>query len=193
MNARQALIAAGRDLLVEGEGGVIPSVVAVCERAGCHRSAFYGHYLDRDEYVLELLDSVLADLTEALICEAVQGPFDLAEQVRHFASTVRSPASEELSRLRSAYLGVLRSLDEHDRVRKQHADVVEQTIDLVATAVRCGQEAGQFRDDVDPRATAQSLMLLSITGVLWSDSGIPMDSEALGESLVHILEASPPS
>lgn len=187
---RSAFIAAGRELILEAEGSCLPSVVAVCERAGHSRSVFYGHYLDRDQYILALLDSVLADLTEALICDAIQGTFDLRERVRHFASVVGTRAEGDISELRMAYLAVLQSLDDHERVRKHHAEAVGRVIDLVAAAVRCGQDAGQFRSDLDPHGVAEFVMLVGITGVLWMDSGIALDAEGLGEGLVRLLEPS---
>ncbi len=189
--ARQSLIEVGRRLLVEeGEEG-LPSIVAVCEQAGCSRSFFYAHFLDRNEYAIELLDSVLGELVDAFLCDAFQGGFDLTQRVRHLADVVGGPLSPEVAELRGAYLVVLGSLDDHERLRKHHAEAIKRVIDLIESTVRCELDAGRLRTGVEPRGTAEFLMLVAFGSVLWADTGVPMDTEGLGDGLVAVLEPPP--
>ncbi|HKA30465.1 MAG TPA: TetR/AcrR family transcriptional regulator, partial [Candidatus Binatia bacterium] len=63
---RDALIAAGLEAFAE-HGLDVPSLDAICSRAGFTRGAFYVHFKDRDDFVVAVMEHVLGGFLDAVI------------------------------------------------------------------------------------------------------------------------------
>src|SRR5262245_6445698 len=63
---REALIRAGMDAFSE-QGVDLPSLDAICARAGFTRGAFYVHFKDRDDFLEVIVDRVLNQFLDFVI------------------------------------------------------------------------------------------------------------------------------
>src|SRR5262245_62925464 len=63
---KQALLHAGMMELVE-HGLDIPSLDAICARAGYTRGAFYVHFKDRDDFFIAVMDWVLTGILHSVV------------------------------------------------------------------------------------------------------------------------------
>src|SRR5262249_34282992 len=76
---RDALVLAGISLIAE-QGLDAPSLDAICERAGKTRGAFYVHFRDRDEFLVEVMDRVGTAFLDGVLAV----PSDLSATVQRF-------------------------------------------------------------------------------------------------------------
>ena len=79
---RQALLRAGLEEFVE-RGLDVPSLDAICARAGYTRGAFYVHFRDRDDFIVAVMEVVLGDFLDAIVASDGGGD-DLEETVTRF-------------------------------------------------------------------------------------------------------------
>lgn len=84
---RRALIAAG---LVEfAEHGLdLPSLDAICSRAGYTRGAFYVHFKNREAFLLALAERVLDAIVETALSMPAEG--GLAGTIGHFSDALEA-------------------------------------------------------------------------------------------------------
>jgi len=81
---REALIRAGIEAFA-AEGVDLPSLDAICARAGFTRGAFYVHFKDRDDFLLSVMDKVLSEFINSVIATGEYGE-DLRKTVDLFIS-----------------------------------------------------------------------------------------------------------
>src|SRR5262250_414344 len=79
---RQALLVAGLAELVE-HGLDVPSLDAICARAGYTRGAFYVHFKDREDFFVAVMDWALSGILVAVM--GVNGNGDLASAISRFS------------------------------------------------------------------------------------------------------------
>ena len=65
---RQALIQAGMAAFSE-EGVDMPSLDAICARAGFTRGAFYVHFKDREDFFAAVVEQVLQDFVDWMLSD----------------------------------------------------------------------------------------------------------------------------
>ncbi len=186
-----ALLEAGLAETID-EGGQIPSIEAICQRAGYTRGAFYVYFKDREHFINEMLDWVLSDIITTLFVTPTAGAVDLAEVITRFNENLARGEWPDLqNNIRAGYLAVLRELRPGSKVREQHSELMQLIADRLEELVREGQKAGTVRKGVPARDLAMLLLLSAIGSIMWDDVGIPMDSQAMGKSLLKLL--SPPA
>src|SRR5215813_11962618 len=87
---RDALIAAGLAAFAE-HGLDVPSLDAICARAGFTRGAFYVHFKDRDDFVVAVMEHVLGGFLDAVIATG-DDAHDLEHTVERFAEAIAMAA-----------------------------------------------------------------------------------------------------
>lgn len=184
---RKALLSAALAETVE-HGGTVPSIEAICARTGYTRGAFYFHFKNRAEFVVEMLGWVLGDIFEAIFVGAGAGAADLRTIVTRFTGALARREWPDVSDIRSAYLAVLIAVRGNQDVRDRHAAFMGAIIEGLEGAIREGQGSGAVREDIDPRRTAELLLLIAIALIAWDGIGIPLDPGALGESALGFVE-----
>src|SRR5258705_13293374 len=80
---RQALLVAGLAELVE-HGLDVPSLDAICARAGYTRGAFYVHFKDREDFFVAVMDWALTGILASVM--GANGHTDLRSAVSRFAT-----------------------------------------------------------------------------------------------------------
>lgn len=188
-DARRALLQTGLELLVETGGAELPSAQSVCVRAGSTRAVFYRHFESRQQFVLELLDWLLTEIVGRLfesVSEGAPGIRAVTERLSESLGTDEFP--EFGPDLKAAYLAVMAVIPSEAFVRERHAGFMSVVVDRLETGVREGQAAGEFRADVDPRDVATVIALFAVGAMLWSDAGVPLDTGAVNDTLLGLIE-----
>lgn len=183
---RRALLDAGLAECMD-RGGFVPSIEAICARAGFTRGAFYVHFKGREEFIVELLERVVGDIFQQVFGTATRQEAGLDTIVSRFTATIISRQWPEGVDIRAAYMGVLSALRELAPVRDRHTELMTAAIARLTTAVLDGQRAGTISKALDARHIAQVVLLVGIGLIVWDGVGIPLEPDALGESFLRLL------
>jgi len=197
---RRALIAAG---LVEfAEHGLdLPSLDAICSRAGYTRGAFYVHFRDRDDFLVAVMEHVIGTFLDAIIATGDEA-HDLERTIERFAeaagAAVAARRDEAASPGESGMLpfalgfafhrlleGVWRSAD----LRARFVHLVREGMARVAAATRHGQQAGTIRRDVDAEDLAFSLAALALGVITAIETGVRFDAPRVRTAVQKLLRA----
>ena len=188
--SRRALINAGmrlfRDQGIDG-----PSLDAICSEAGYTRGAFYGHFRDRDDFLVAVMKEVgepivatltganaeesdgeggsLASIAARFMAAFADGSYPLAPQggIRPhqlFAACARSPA-----------------------LREHYVALVGEATERLAVAIRSDQERGFLRADIDADALASGLLVLVVGGQSLAEIDSPIDLGSTTGALLTML------
>ena len=201
---RAALVHAALELF--GEQGLdVPSLDAICDRAGYTRGAFYVHFKTREDILVAVMDHVgavfLAGMFEGLSAdaqaaatEAIEGKTHarrLHHAMRRFVEMVRSDAYPLMT---TAGKGPLvrphQLLDACARsavVRKRYRELVGVSLAAVAGLVRSDQGDGEVRKDVAPETVASMALALVIGAQTMADLGMPLDASELADGIEKML------
>ncbi|MEX0875371.1 MAG: TetR/AcrR family transcriptional regulator [Actinomycetota bacterium] len=188
---RRALLEAGLAETI-ARGGEIPSIDAVVARAGFTRGAFYFYFEDRRQYILAMLDWVITDIFRVLLRGAAEGAADLRDVITRFTTTMaRGEWPDVGGDIRTAYIAVLRHLQSHPSIQDRHTELMNGVIAQLSALIRAGQRSGAIRKDVDPHHAATIIVLTGVGEIVWDRIAVPLDSIAIGESLLSLIETSP--
>lgn len=181
---RRALLEAGIAEVVASGGIDVPTIDAVCARAGYTRGAFYFYFEDREQFFSEMLEWLLTNVIGTLFQEAAQEATGVDEIIERFT---RALAEREWPAIhgdvRAGYLSIMRGVQRGGNVRKRHAEIMSGVIDQLENAIERGQTDGELRGDVDPRGTASMLLLSAVGAVLWDGIDIDIDPKALRDAM----------
>ena len=149
--ARQEQIVRAALTLIEGEGLSGLTMVALARQAGMGTSSLYRHFACIDE----VLDGVLD-----LLCERLVGNVKIA----------REEAARPLEQLRGLLAMHMRLVFEYQAIpglffsgdlyaghperKEKLAGIIMNYLGEVARIIRCGQDQGAFRPDLDPDSAA---------------------------------------
>ena len=197
---RRALIAAG--LAEFADHGVdLPSLDAICSRAGYTRGAFYVHFRDRDDFVVAVMEHVIGTFLDAVIATGDEA-HDLERTIERFADAAAAALAarrdEAASPGQSGILpfalgfafhrlleGVWRSAD----LRARFVHLVREGMARVAAATRHGQRAGTIRRDVDAEDVAFALAGLALGVITAIETGVPFDVARVRGAVQRLLRA----
>ncbi len=203
---RAALVQAALELF--GEQGLdVPSLDAICDRAGYTRGAFYVHFKTREDILVAVMDHVgalfLAGMFEGLSADAAAATAATAGKTRacrlHHAMRrlVDMAGSGAYPLMSTTGKGPLvrphQLLDACARsavVRERYRELVGLGLGAVAGLVRSDQEDGEVRKDVEPETVASMALALVIGAQTMADLGMPLDAGALAGGIEKML-ASP--
>jgi AcrR family transcriptional regulator len=195
---RRALIAAG---LVEfAEHGVdLPSLDAICSRAGYTRGAFYVHFRDRDDFVVAVMDHVIGTFLDAIIATGDEA-HDLEHTIERFAEAAGAAlaarhddaASPRESGMLPFALGfafhrLLEGVWRSVALRGRFVHLVREGMARVAAATGRGQKAGTVRRDVDAEDIAFVLAALAIGVITAIETGVPFDVARVRSAAQRLL------
>ena len=185
---REALLVAG---LAEfaAKGLDVPSLDAICARAGFTRGAFYVHFKDREDFLVAVMERVFASFLDAVIATG-DDAHDLTLTVERFADLVVGHQSVGIPQ--AFGIDIHRVLDACARsvaLRRRFVQLVQGGAARVAAATRRGQQAHALRDDVDPDALGSLLALLALGVIAAVDTGIPVDAPAAKATVLRLLGA----
>ena len=187
---REALLVAG---LAEfaAKGLDVPSLDAICARAGFTRGAFYVHFKDREDFLVAVMERVFESFLDAVIATGDDAQ-DLKVTVERFADLV--VAQRSIGIPQTLGIDIHRVLDACARsatLRRRFVQLVQGGAARVAAATRRGQLAHAVRHDVDPDAIGNLLALLALGVIAAIDTGIPIDAPTAKAAVLRLLNASP--
>ena len=204
LQTRAALVQAALELF-GAQGLDVPSLDAICDRAGYTRGAFYVHFKTREDILVAVMDHVgalfLARMFEGLGADAAAAATESAggkknarrvhHAVRRFVDMVGSGAYPLMA---TAGKGPLvrphQLLDACARsavVRERYRELVQMSLGAIAELVRGDQEDGEIRKDIAPEMVASMAMALVVGAQTMADLGMPFDAAALGAGIEKML------
>jgi AcrR family transcriptional regulator len=159
---REALIRAGMAAFVE-EGIDLPSLDAICARAGFTRGAFYVHFKDRDDFFAAVADQAVREFIEWIFSsgDASTEPAGLDGIVERFLTAVtegqKLPAPHKLLMQIAA-----RGSQRGPATDAPYGVLIQGALTRMQAVVRDGQAHGAVKRDLD---AAQLGLLLVASAV----------------------------
>ena len=192
---RDALLAAAMAEFAE-KGLDLPSLDAICARAGFTRGAFYVHFRDRDELVAAVMERVLGRLLEAVI-GGEGGARDLAASVERYTALAahglddvgRGAATPAPPGLPPAvpFHQVLAACQRSEGTRARMVSVLQRGAERLAALAAADQRAGRVRADVPPAELASLLVLLALGVRAAADLRLPVDVARTRDAALRLL------
>ncbi|MDB4935310.1 MAG: hypothetical protein JWP87_2282 [Labilithrix sp.] len=198
---RAALVSAALELFAE-QGLDVPSLDAICDRAGYTRGAFYVHFKTREDILVAVMDQVgeaflagvFAQMPELAGGDAPPGKGGrLHQAARRFVEAVGSGAYPLMATGGKGPLvrphQLLDACARSSVVRERYRDLVQLSIGAVSGLVQGDQDEGAVRKDVEPQTVATMALALIIGAQTMKDLGITLDPEQLASAIERMLEA----
>jgi len=203
-HTRAAIVQAALELFAE-QGLDVPSLDAICERAGYTRGAFYVHFKTREDILVAVMDqvgeaflgSVFEGLTTASAAPTSAAPGGhtrarrLHHAVRRFVDAVGSGAYPLMATHGKGPLvrphQLLDACARSPIVRERYRDLVSMSVGVVANLVKEDQDDGEVRKDVDPTTVASIALALIIGAQTMGDLGLSLDPAALAAVIEKML------
>jgi TetR/AcrR family transcriptional regulator, transcriptional repressor for nem operon len=188
---REALLDAG---LAEfaAHGLDVPSLDAICARAGYTRGAFYVHFRDRDDFLVGVAERVLGRFVDAVIATGDQ-THDLERSVGRFLAIV-GEATDGRTRRRDqsplAGMQVHRLLEACARspaIRARVVSLIQVAVGRMSQVTAAAQVAHAVRRDVDAQQVATVLVSAAIGVLTAVEIGMPLDFDAVRAAVLTLL------
>jgi TetR/AcrR family transcriptional repressor of nem operon len=204
---RAAIVQAALELFAE-QGLDVPSLDAICDRAGFTRGAFYVHFKTREDILVAVMDQVgavfhtivfdgLTADAAAAATEAAGGPVRarrLHHAVVRFIDAVGAGAYPLMATEGKGPLirphQLLDACARSPIVRERYRDLVQLSVGVVAGLVKGDQDEGEVRSDVDPQTVASLALALVIGAQTMRDLGLALDPAALAGAIEKMLATS---
>jgi TetR/AcrR family transcriptional regulator, transcriptional repressor for nem operon len=182
---RLALIHAGMAAFSE-EGVDLPSLDAICARAGFTRGAFYVHFKDREDFFAAVVEQVLHDFVDWVL-SAGGTPDGLPRVVDRFIDVVRDGKVPVNDRHR-----LLMQLMAHGTKRGPEGTgpyraLIEQAIARLSDAARHGQSEGTLARELEPAQLALMLVSSAVGFIAIVEAGYTPDFEKIRAFMQKLL------
>jgi TetR/AcrR family transcriptional repressor of nem operon len=157
--SRVALLAAGMELFAE-QGLDGPSLDVICKKAGYTRGAFYGHFKDREDFMVAVMEAVGRPLVDTLA--KTEGDEGLAVTTQRFMQAYLDGTYPLSPAGRFKPHQLLDASARYERIRLMYLDLMNQAIALLEKAAINDQKHGRLQEGVDTHALASVLVTLAI-------------------------------
>lgn len=184
-NRRQAAKQASREALIDAAMALFPSagldvsLDELCAHAGYTRGAFYVHFRNRDELLLEVMTRVGQQMMDTLLGSRDQdSPEDLAGVAARFIPALYN-GDYPLTRhggMRPYQL--LDACARSEPIHQRYLALAQESIERLAQNVRASQSKGQVRDDLDADQLSALIVGLVIGIHTMYDLNFPIDFNA---------------
>ncbi len=182
---RTALLDAAAALFAE-QGLDVPSLDAICARAGFTRGAFYVHFADRDALVAEVMERDAPALLDALLGKEGEA-LGIDEIVVRVASTL---AQGDYPLLRAGGIMPHQIVDaavRSPRIRARYADVIATAARRLEALLERARDEGRVRSDVDLTGLSTLLLSAVIGGKTLAELGVPLDPVRAAATVVSLM------
>jgi len=184
---RRALLEAGRQAFAD-EGLDLPSLDAICARAGYTRGAFYVHFKDRDDFLVEVMEQGLGEFLNAVLGTEEEGA-DLERTVDRFAEAIVQGAVPMLHSGALQFHQLLAATHRSPRLKERFGVLLGQAMGRMARAMKRAQGKGQARRGVAPEQVSAMLTATALGLVCMLETGIPFNPQALRKTVLAMLQA----
>ena len=182
---RQALLAAGLAEMVE-RGLDAPSLDAICARAGYTRGAFYVHFENREDFIVQLMEWVGLRFLDSIV--TADSPQDsLSDAIGRFLNAL---ARDELptNTLGVRFPHILEASQRLPRVRERFERLAYEAIERISKRVLAGQRGGDIRAELDSRALSTLLVTAAIGAMALRDAGVNVEQKGLRDLVQSLIE-----
>jgi TetR/AcrR family transcriptional repressor of nem operon len=172
---REALIQAGMAAFTE-EGVDLPSLDAICARAGFTRGAFYVHFKDRDAFFAAVAEHALRELINWVISTG-EGQGGLASVVERFLSAFSAfQEGRKLIDMQKLLMQIVaRGAQRGKKLDAPYRVLLRSAVERMTQVARIGQAQGVVKTDLEP-AQLGLLMVTSAVGfVILVNAGLDYD------------------
>lgn len=183
---RQALLAAGLAELVE-HGLDVPSLDAICARAGYTRGAFYVHFKDREDFFVAVMDWALTGITAAVV--GVNGETDLGSAIARFSRYMTHREWPVVGKYAIATHRLMEAIARSEQLKSRFSEVLGKVSFSIAELIRRAQAKGQVRARLDPQHTAELIVTLGMGALSLQDTGVVFPEDQMRSTLMAVLEA----
>lgn len=184
---RSALIQAGMAAFSE-EGVDLPSLDAICARAGFTRGAFYVHFKDREDFFAAVIDKVLQDFVNWVLSDG-SVPSGLHQVVDRFLDVVRDGKLPIDDRHRLLMQLVAHGTKGGDPAARPYRALIEEAIGRLSDAARQGQAEDHVKRDLDPAQLGLMLVAASVGFIAIVEAGYKPDFEKTRAFMHELLRA----
>jgi TetR/AcrR family transcriptional regulator, transcriptional repressor for nem operon len=171
---REALIRAGMAAFVE-EGVDLPSLDAICARAGFTRGAFYVHFKDREDFFAAVADQAVREFIDWIFAAREQTA-DLDGIVERFLTAVtegqKLPAPHKLLMQIAA-----RGSQRGPALDAPYGVLISGALTRMQEVVRAGQEGGHVKRDLAPSQLGLLLVASAVGFVVLCGGGFDPNLE----------------
>jgi AcrR family transcriptional regulator len=183
--SREALIRAGMELFA-AEGLDAPSLDAICERAGYTRGAFYGHFVDRDAFLVAVMDRVGVGFLDGVLAGADGAPDLVGAAGRFLAAVARGdyPLMRRRGGIRPHQL--LDACARSRPLRTRYRALLEDAIGRLTAIVGQGQAGALVRRDTDARELARLLLAVVLGAQTMMDLDVDLDPARTGALILQL-------
>jgi AcrR family transcriptional regulator len=183
---RQALILAAQRRFA-AEGCEAPSLDDICADAGYTRGAFYVHFKDREDLIMEVMREV-SDRFFFFFLQAHES-VELRTLIENFAALVMSgffPPTGVVT-----YHDLLGACARSPALRAHYQGLVRQVVARLEPIIARDQVRGLVRADIPAAqlAVMAQVLVLGIQGML--DAGVPYDQQGLAQAVLRIFAPLP--
>jgi AcrR family transcriptional regulator len=192
---RAALVSAALELFAE-QGLDVPSLDAICDRAGYTRGAFYVHFKTREDILVAVMDQVGEQFLASVFSQMpdLSSPARggrLHQAVRRFVAAVGSGAYPLMATAGKGPLvrphQLLDACARSPVVRERYRELVQLSVGAVAGLVKGDQDDGAVRGDVDAETVATMALALVIGAQTMNDLGLALDPSHLASAVERML------
>ncbi len=205
-HTRAALVSAALELFAE-QGLDVPSLDAICDRAGFTRGAFYVHFKTREDILVAVMDQVGESFLASVFSQmpelagggggggegsgAAPRGRRLHRAVKRFVDAVGSGAYPLMATGGKGPLvrphQLLDACARSPIVRERYRDLVQLSVGAVAGLVKGDQDEGAVRSDVDAETVATMALALVIGAQTMNDLGLALDPARLASAIERML------
>jgi TetR/AcrR family transcriptional regulator, transcriptional repressor for nem operon len=170
---REALIQAGMAAFSE-EGVDLPSLDAICARAGFTRGAFYVHFKDREDFFAAVVDKVLEDFVHWVL-SAAGSEGGIQRVVDLFIDVVRDGKLPVNDRHRLLMQIVARGAKPGAPTYKPYKALIEEAIARLSQAAQ--REHDKLKRDLDPDLLGVVLVASAVGFIALVEAGYAPEYE----------------
>lgn len=182
---RQALLAAGLAELVE-HGLDVPSLDAICARAGYTRGAFYVHFKDREDFFVAVMDWALTGIMAAVV--GVNGETDLGSAIARFSKYMTHREWPVVGKYAVSAHRLMEAISRSEQLKTRFAEVLGKVVVSIAELIRRAQARAQVRSSLDPQHSAELIVTLGMGALSLQDAGIVFPEDQMRTTLMAVLE-----
>lgn len=181
---RQALLVAGLAELVE-HGLDVPSLDAICARAGYTRGAFYVHFKDREDFFVAVMDWALTGILASVM--GVNGDTDLSSAVSRFSAYMTRREWPVVGKYAIAAHRLMEAISRSEQLKTRFAEVLGKVVLSIAELIRRAQAKGEVRQGLDPKHTAELIITLGMGALSLQDTGMVFPEDQMRTTLMSVL------
>ena len=153
---RKRLIEAAGELFAE-QGYAGTSILHIAERSGISRGSVAWHFGSKDGLLWAVVEDAFAQWEQTVLVPDVGETIGL-DAVRAALRSHRRFLEGDTTRLRLFYVLMFDAIGPREDLRARFAQLHTHLRDLCQDWLAAGQEAGEIRGDVDPRAVVTVLI-----------------------------------